>query len=136
IARGAPIAPAAGDATVDALATEHAQHRPGQPLAAPRGVGAAGRRAPAGRRGRRRPWGQGPKQGGGSAARAATVRRDHPLDSPPTHLEMAGDGSPTPAAPPYGAAGNDDHRETGGLKLGVGGLAPTSGPPMPPNPRG
>jgi hypothetical protein len=30
LARGAPIAPAAGDATVDVLATEHAQHRLGQ----------------------------------------------------------------------------------------------------------
>jgi hypothetical protein len=32
IARSAPIAPAAGDATVDVLATEHAQHRLGQLL--------------------------------------------------------------------------------------------------------
>jgi hypothetical protein len=32
IARGAPIAPAAGDATADAQATEHAQHRLGQLL--------------------------------------------------------------------------------------------------------
>jgi GABA permease len=32
LARGAPIAPAAGDATVDVLATEHAQHRLGQLL--------------------------------------------------------------------------------------------------------
>jgi hypothetical protein len=39
IARGAPIAPAAGDATVDALATEHAQHRLGQLLADLRGMG-------------------------------------------------------------------------------------------------
>jgi hypothetical protein len=39
IARGAPIAPAAGDATVDALATEHAQHRLGQLLDDLRGMG-------------------------------------------------------------------------------------------------
>ena len=39
IARGAPIAPAAGDATVDALATEHAQHRLGQLLDDLRGRG-------------------------------------------------------------------------------------------------
>jgi hypothetical protein len=32
VARSAPIAPAVGDATVDALATEHAQHRLGQLL--------------------------------------------------------------------------------------------------------
>ena len=32
IAKGAPIAPAVADATVDALATEHAQHRLGQLL--------------------------------------------------------------------------------------------------------
>jgi len=66
---------------------------------------APGRPSWHGRRRRRRPRGRGPDQGGGSAARASTVRRDHPLDPPPTHLEMAGDGSPTPAAPPYGAAG-------------------------------
>jgi hypothetical protein len=40
IARGAPIVPAAGDATIDSLATEHAQHRLGQLLADLRGVGA------------------------------------------------------------------------------------------------
>jgi hypothetical protein len=40
IARGAPIAPAAGDATVDVLATEHAQHRLGQLLADLRDLGA------------------------------------------------------------------------------------------------
>ena len=40
IARGAPIAPAAGDATVDALATEHAQHRLGQLLDDLRGMDA------------------------------------------------------------------------------------------------
>jgi hypothetical protein len=40
IARGAPIAPAVGDATVDALATEHAQHRLGQLLADLRVLGA------------------------------------------------------------------------------------------------
>ena len=39
IAWGAPIAPAAGDATVDALATEHAQHRLGQLLDDLRGRG-------------------------------------------------------------------------------------------------
>jgi GABA permease len=39
IARGAPIAPAASDATVDALATEHAQHRLGQLLDDLRGMG-------------------------------------------------------------------------------------------------
>ena len=36
---GPPIAPAAGDATVDALATEHAQHRLGQLLDDLRGMG-------------------------------------------------------------------------------------------------
>jgi hypothetical protein len=40
IARGAPIAPAAGDATIDSLATEHAQHRLGQLLDDLRGLGA------------------------------------------------------------------------------------------------
>lgn len=40
LARAAPIAPAAGDATVDAQATEHAQHRLGQLLDDLRGVGA------------------------------------------------------------------------------------------------
>ena len=40
IARGAPIAPAGGDATVDALATEHAQHRLGQLMDDLRGVDA------------------------------------------------------------------------------------------------
>ena len=40
LARGAPIGPAAGDATVDVLATEHAQHRLGQLLDDLRGVGA------------------------------------------------------------------------------------------------
>lgn len=40
IARGAPIAPAAGDATVDVLATEHAQHRLGQLLNDLRDLGA------------------------------------------------------------------------------------------------
>ena len=40
IARGAPIAPAAGDATIDVLATEHAQHRLGQLLADLRELGA------------------------------------------------------------------------------------------------
>jgi hypothetical protein len=40
IARGAPLAPAAGDATVDVLATEHAQHRLGQLLDDLRDLGA------------------------------------------------------------------------------------------------
>ena len=40
LARGAPIAPAAGDATVDVLHTEHAQHRLGQLLDDLRGVDA------------------------------------------------------------------------------------------------
>jgi hypothetical protein len=40
LARGAPIAPAAGDATVDVLATEHVQHRLGQLMDDLRGVGA------------------------------------------------------------------------------------------------
>jgi hypothetical protein len=40
IARSAPIAPAVGDATVDVLATEHAQHRLGQLLDDLRGLDA------------------------------------------------------------------------------------------------
>jgi hypothetical protein len=40
VARGAPIGPAAGDATADTFATEHAQHRLGQLLADLRAVGA------------------------------------------------------------------------------------------------
>jgi len=40
IARGAPIAPAVGDATIDSLATEHARHRLGQLLDDLRGLGA------------------------------------------------------------------------------------------------
>jgi hypothetical protein len=40
LARAAPIGPAAGDATADALATEHAQHRLGQLLDDLRNVGA------------------------------------------------------------------------------------------------
>jgi hypothetical protein len=40
IARGAPIAPAVGDATIDSLATEHAQHRLGQLLDNLRGLSA------------------------------------------------------------------------------------------------
>ena len=40
IARGAPLAPATGDATVDVLATEHAQHRLGQLLDDLRDLGA------------------------------------------------------------------------------------------------
>jgi len=40
VARGAPLAPAVGDATSDALATEHAQHRLGQLLDDLRSLGA------------------------------------------------------------------------------------------------
>ena len=40
IFQGAPVSPAAGDATADMLHTEHAQHRLGQLLADLRGVGA------------------------------------------------------------------------------------------------
>jgi hypothetical protein len=40
IARSAPLAPTVGEATVDAQATEHAQHRLGQLLADLRGAGA------------------------------------------------------------------------------------------------
>jgi hypothetical protein len=40
VARNAPIAPAVGGATTDALATEHAQHRLGQLLNDLRGLGA------------------------------------------------------------------------------------------------
>jgi hypothetical protein len=40
IARSAPLAPVVGEATLDAQATEHAQHRLGQLLADLRGAGA------------------------------------------------------------------------------------------------
>jgi hypothetical protein len=40
IFKGAPVAPAVGDATVDHLATEHARHRLGQLLDDLRGLGA------------------------------------------------------------------------------------------------
>jgi hypothetical protein len=40
LARGAPLAPAVGDATFDTQATEHAQHRLGQLLNDLRGLGA------------------------------------------------------------------------------------------------
>jgi hypothetical protein len=40
VARGAPLAPAVGEATVDTMATEHAQHRLGQLMDDLRGLGA------------------------------------------------------------------------------------------------